>query len=353
MRYFILSCLALAVLPLRAQTFSSPESVAYDAAHHRWLVSQNGANRIDSYQPGAGGLSSFTTNITSGPNGLEVLGDTVYACDGGRLRGFALATGAPTLNLNLNASFLNGLTSDGARYLFATDFSTKRIYRIDPRAGTFNLLASPTRTPNGIAYDGANNRLLFVTWGSNAAVQAVSLADSTISTVRATTLGNLDGIARDPAGNWYVTAWSTNALHRFDSAFSAAPVQVMSGLSSPADIEANATGDSIAIPNAGSGNSVVFFTGTITGLISPAATLQPLRCWPNPAATECLVLTEPPGPDATLALFDATGQLVRRQLLTGARTVVLRAGLPTGFYQLVLYDGQQRRRAAQKIVFGD
>ena len=353
MRHLFLSGLLLAALAGHAQTFSSPESVAYDGARRRWLVSQNGANRIDAYRPGAGGLTSFATGIASGPHGLEVLGDTLYACDGGRIRGFALASGVGVFNVNLGGSFLNGLTTDGVRYLFATDFSTRRVYRVDTRTGRFNIMVTTARTPNGIAYDGANNRLVMVTWGTNAPVQAISLADSTVSTLRTTSLSNCDGITRDPAGNWYVTAWGTNALHRFNAAFSAAPVQVMSGLSSPADIEANTAGDSIAIPNSGGANNVVFFTGTITGVASLTPALQPLRCWPNPAADHCTVQAEPPGPGATLVLFDAAGRLVRRQPLTGARTVVARGGLAAGFYRLVLYDAGQRLRAVQKIAFAE
>ena len=352
MRFLFLAGCTLAALAGHAQTFSAPESVAYDGARHRWLVSQNGVNRIDAYRPGAGGLTTFATGLSSGPHGLEVLGDTLYACDGGHVRGFALASGAAVFDVNLGGSFLNGLTTDGTRYLFATDFSARRIYRVDARTGAFNLLTTTVRIPNGIAYDGANNRLVLVTWGNNAPVQAISLADSTVSTLRTTSLSNCDGITRDPAGNWYVTAWGTNALHRFDSAFAAPPVQVRSGLSNPADIEANAAGDSIAIPNAGGANNVVFFTGTLTGLMPPA-TLQPLRCWPNPAADQCTVQTEPPGPGATLVLRDAAGRLVRRQPLAGARTVVMRAGLPAGFYHVAVYDAAQRLRAAQKIAFVD
>jgi hypothetical protein len=356
LRFFLLCGLIFIGLPrLNAQTFSSPESVTYDAARRQWLVSQNGANRIDAFRPGTGGLSTLTTGISSGPHGLEVVGDTVYACDGGRIKGFALPTGTPVFNVNLNASFLNGLTTDGRHYLFATDFSTRKIYRINLRTGAFNALTTLTRTPNGVLYDGSANRLVVVTWGSNAPIQAVSLADSTVSTLQTTTLSNCDGLTRDPAGNWYVSAWGTNALHRLAPDFSAPPVQVMSGLSNPADIAANASGDSIAIPNAGSANNVVFFTGTLTGLTAPTPDLLPLTCWPNPATTSMtLTLPTPVAGDATLVVLDATGRTVRRQALGGVTaTVVPRAGLPAGFYRALVLDAGQQVRAAQLIVFLD
>ncbi len=352
--FYLLSALLLAGLqPLYAQTFNAPESVTYDAARHRWLVSQNGANRIDSYRPGAGGLTTLTTAITSGPHGLEAIGDTVYACDGGRIKGFSLTSGATVFNVNLGASFLNGLTSDGSNYLFATDFSTKKIFRINLRTGAFNLMATATRSPNGITYDGAANRLVFVTWGNSAPIQAVSLADSTISTLQSTSLSNCDGITRDPAGNWYVSAWGTNALHRLAPDFSIPPFQVKSGLSNPADIGINPAGDSIGIPNAGSANNVVFYTGTVTGLLPSQQTLQPLTCWPNPATTRLTVQLPTPLPGATLLLYSASGRLVRRQKLTATQTEVLRAELPAGFYRLMVYDAEQQLQAAQKVVFVD
>lgn len=68
-------------------------------------------------------------------------------------------------------------------------------------------MCATIKTPNGIIYDGANNRCVFVTWGSNSPIQAMSLADSTISTLATSTYSNSDGITRDPAGFWYVTCW--------------------------------------------------------------------------------------------------------------------------------------------------
>lgn len=342
----------LAALPLQAQSFNSPESVEYDARRHRWLVSQNGSNRLNTYHPATGTLALFSTSISSGPHGLATIGDTLYACDGGRIRGFDLATGTEVFNVNLNGTFLNGLTSDGRAYLFATDFSTKKIFRVNTRTGSFNQMATTTRTPNGIYYDGAHRRCVFVTWGNGAAIQALSLTDSTVSTLANTSLGNIDGITRDPAGNWYVAAWSTNALHRFDSTFTAAPVNVMGGLSNPADISINASGDSIAIPNAGSANNVVFFTQTVTG--SPQTVnvaLLPLQCWPNPALSYCFISLDADLPGALLVLRDAAGREVQRQPLTGKRARLERGSLPQGFYTVALYDAQQQLRASQKVAF--
>lgn len=358
MRSTLLLCLGLlTAAPLCAQTFNSPESVEYDALRRRWLVSQNGANRIDVYRPGATPALTplVSTGITSGPHGLATIGDTLYACDGGRIKGYNLATGAQVFNVNLSASFLNGLTSDGGHYLFATDFSGKKIFRVNTATGAFNLMATTTKTPNGIYYDGAHQRLVFVTWGSAAAVQALSLTDSTVSTLRTTSLSNIDGITRDHEGRWYVAAWGNNGLHQLDSGFTQAPVSVRTGLNSPADIAINAAGDSIAIPNSGGAGNVVFYVvpGIPTGVAADVNPLLPMGCYPNPAATHCLVSLEAALPGATLVLRDTAGRTVREQPLTGTQARLERGTLPDGFYFVSLYDARRQLRAVQKVAFFD
>lgn len=334
-----------------AQTFSSPESVEHDAAYNRWIVGENGANRVDTYSPGSGTLTSFGTTITSGPHGIEVLGNVAYACDGGVIRGYDLSNGNEVFNVNLGATFLNGLTSDGGHFLFTTDFTAKKIYRVNTLTSSYNLMTTTAKTPNGIIYDGANNRCVFVTWGSNAPIQAMSLADSTISTLLTTTLSNCDGITRDQAGYWYVTSWGTNALNRVPPAFSSAPTSVMTGLSSPADISINAAGDSIGIPNSGSTNNVVFYTGITTGITQHVQDLRPMSCSPNPASGPVTVTLSSEVNNASLVLFDITGKLLEKQHVNGKTFTVSRGDRPDGFYFIALYDAKEKMIAVQKVAF--
>jgi PKD repeat protein len=242
-----------------AQTFNSPESVDYDEVRHRWIVGQNGSGEIHVLNPSTMTLTTLATGIPSGPHGIECVGDTVFVCDGGRVRGYNLLTGAQVFNVNLSATFLNGITWDGGDFLFATDFTAKKIYRIRISTGGFNSMVTTTYTPNGIYYDGSNNRCVFVNWGGTARVQALSLVDSSVTTLYTTAVSNIDGITRDNQCNWYISTWGGNALRKFNPTFSAAPISVMTGLSSPADIDINVAGDSIGIPNSGAGNNVVFY----------------------------------------------------------------------------------------------
>ena len=278
MKTAVLLALLCAPLLALAQSFDHPESVEYDAANARWLVGNHGSGEVLIYSPASGTLTEFCDGMSTGPYGIEILGNVLYCCDGGSVKGYDLDNGNQVFNLNTGASFLNGITNDGANHLFVTDFSAKKIYRINVSTNAFNLMATTAKTPNGIIYDGANNRLVFATWGSNAPVQALSLLDSTVSTLATTTFGNTDGIMRDQQGNWYIATWSPNALHKFDPMFASPPTTVMTGLSQPADLGINAPGDSIAIPNSGSANDVVFYalaqgcdTPVFTTLVLPAS----------------------------------------------------------------------------------
>ncbi len=334
MRFLCTLTLLLPFATLSAQ-FSAPESVEYDAANNRWLVGNNGNGTIDSYYPATATTVPFATGLASGPHGLEILGNTLYACDGGRIKGFDLATGTQVFNLNLSASFLNGLTTDGVNYLFATDFTAKKIYRITPATSTFNLMVTTVKTPNGIFYDGANNRCVFVTWGSAAPIQAMSLADSTISTLTPTTLNNCDGITRDNAGFWYVTAWSNNALNRFDPNFTN-PTNVMGSLSSPADIDINSAGDSIGIPNSG-GTTVVFYTGITTG-ISTVENAVNVSVFPNPSGSTVQLLLSTPVTRGTCTVTDASGKTVDSISFSGTQLIIDRRKNAAGIYYVSVTD---------------
>src|SRR6185436_9027659 len=145
----------IAILPLTAfaQSYNGPESVEYDSVNSRWLAGQHNSGEVLVVAPVSGSLSYFSTGLTSGPHGIEILGNVLYCCSGASIKGFDLTTGSQVFSLNLGASFLNGLTSDGSNFLFATDFTAKKIYRVNVSASAYNLMVTTVKTPNGIVYD--------------------------------------------------------------------------------------------------------------------------------------------------------------------------------------------------------
>ncbi|MBI3511760.1 MAG: T9SS type A sorting domain-containing protein [Bacteroidetes bacterium] len=349
MKKLLLSSAFLFSLALHSQTFSGPESVEPDAVYHRWIVGNNNLGTIVSDYPASATTLPFYSSpaLTTGPHGIEIMGSTAYVCDGAYLRGYALSNGANTFNINCGATFLNGLTTDGSNYLFATDFTAKKIYRINPAANSYNIMASTTKTPNGIYYDGANNRCVFVTWGTNAPIQAMSLADSTISTLTTTTLSNCDGVTKDMAGYWYVTSWGNNSLNRFTPTFTS-PTVVMSGLNSPADIGINAAGDSIGIPNNG-GTTVVFYTG-ITTSANIISQLIAVSVFPDPAADILNISLGEKYFSGTAEIYSADGKFISSDHFAGRTKIISVSELAGGIYFLALKNDTGEIVAREKFV---
>lgn len=270
--------LYILIIPLLtvSQNYNGPESVEYNFWGNNsitYFISNSSNGQILALDEN-GELSVFVNGINTGPHGLEFAANftdsNLYACSGGRLYGFD-SEGNEILNYNLNGSFLNGITNrlitesiNGGPFdvinsdLFITDFSAKKLYRYDVLSGTHDEICSFTKNPNGVLWDGQNNRLLVVCWGLNAPIYEVEVENGSYSTLVNTGLSNLDGITMDSCGNYYVTAWSSNSLHKYSSDFSETEI-IMSGLSNPADICYHPNDNIIGIPN--SGNNTLDFVG--------------------------------------------------------------------------------------------
>ena len=204
----------LIALTASSQTYSGPESAEFDAANNRWLIANTSSHQVLA-RDSAGTLSIFVSGLGSGPYGIEIVGDTLFCCSGASINGYSLTTATQVFNLNVGASFLNGITHDDAGNLYATDFSAKTIYKVNIAAQTDSIIASGlVQSPNGIIFDQANNRCVFVNWGSNAPIKAINLSTYAVTTIIATTLGSCDGVARDGQGRYYVSNWGAQSIVR-------------------------------------------------------------------------------------------------------------------------------------------
>lgn len=290
-----------------AQSYSGPESVEWIPGTHDYLVSNTNSGEIQ-HRHGDGTLTLFVGGFTSGPHGMEIVGDTVYCCSGGHLKGYLLSTAAPVFDVNFSASFLNGITHDNNGNIFATDFSAKKVYRYKIATGAWNVFVTGlVKTPNGIIFDQPNNRLVMVSWGANAPIMGIALTDSSVSQLKATTMGSCDGIARDTAGNFYVSAWSQNALFKFDNTFTAAQQQVMSGLSSPADLGYNMA-DSIGIPNSNNNTVVFYHIPAPNQIVAPQK--KTIDVFPSPVLRGENLTIRSSGNGSTISIFDLNGRAI-------------------------------------------
>lgn len=258
-----LACCACAA---HAQVYDGPESVEYHARLDRYLVGNTGGPILVRASDGTLGLF---TDTTDSPYGIELLGGTLFALDSGHLKGFDIDSAAPVLDFAVpGAAFLNGITSDGAHVLYVSDFSARKIHRIDvadleaPVAGT--PVATGSATPNGLVFDRAGQRVLVATWGSDAKILALDAAGNAAPVpLIETSLSNIDGIALDCNGAIIVAAWggcgsAGGCLARFEPPFALdTPFTLLAeGLSSPADIDFNRVSGDIGVPESGSANTV-------------------------------------------------------------------------------------------------
>lgn len=242
-----------------SQEYQTPESVVFDGATNSYFVSNyDGGNiiRIDS----AGNSSYFKKGLTK-LTGTVIYDNTLYVVENSKnVLGFDLAEDSIKFKYVIKeAKFLNDITHDNSGSLYITDIGLNKVYKIDLNSGSYSQLAeTKSIAPNGIVYDKFNNRLLVCYFNENSDIDAISLEDTSITTVVSTGFGNLDGITIDAEANVYVSAFGTGnfeegfekdgKVYKYDSSFKNEPLVVLDNQNGPADIYFNTTKNELAVP---------------------------------------------------------------------------------------------------------
>jgi len=342
MRKFItLGLFSFALLSTYAQSFTSPESVEYDALYDRYLISNSGNGNIVAMDQ-AGTITAFCSGIPSGPYGLEILDSVVYACAGNSVRGYNLTTGTQVFNLNVNASFLNGITTDGT-FIYVTDFSGTKIIKVDVDATTFSVLVANTSgTPNGIVYDPdqGGGMLWTAFWGSNAPVKGYML-DGSAGPVIPTTLSNIDGITRDCFGDLYLASWTPSAITRLVLGPNTM-TNMGWAVGSPADIDFDAVNARICIPNTGPDTVTLEDLNVCATAVEERANTTPFSVYPNPT-TDRLFVNGSADLNTTYRILDAGMRVVQSGPLRRNNAIGVGQLLP-GVYLLMLKDSVTGQR---------
>jgi len=340
-------CLLFCIITIsQAQSFQSAESAEYDPVNDRWLVS-NGSNIIERANDGT--LSFFGSGNTG--FGIEVIGNTLFGISGSSVKGFDLTTEMEVMSISIpGANFLNGLTNDGVSTLYATDFGDNAIHKIDvsdfSNPTTEKIVNNTMTTPNGIIYDGNNNRLLFTSWASNnAPISQVDLTDFSVSIVINTNVGNIDGIDDDNEGNYYISSWSPNRITKYDSTFANPEIITTPAISRPADIGYSKETETLAIPV---GTNVVFVEFQIPSSTNDLHVNDlGFSVFPNPISEQSVVsfnleISE----KVNLTIVNINGQVIKT-LLSGTQpagkhhVVLTGLSLPVGIYNCRLKTGKR------------
>jgi hypothetical protein len=255
----------------------------------------------------------------------------------------------------IGGTFLNGICTDGSGFLYVTDFNAKRIYKVNLSTSTSSVFASTgTKTPNGILWDASAGRLVYCTWGTNAGLFAVNMSDSTVSSIRTTTFGSFDGVVQDNHHNYYISSWSAQGILKVDSALTSV-IQVVSGLSNPADIYYNLATDTLAVPNT-SGDSVSFhFFGVVDTTVDttidstntsirPANTIQYFNVFQNANNDLICKWASSSKNDLNLNIYSIKGEMILSRKITIAEladgyTTIETNNMSNGIYLFSISDG--------------
>lgn len=251
--------------------FSTPESVLWSAKEDVWFVSNidggpvakdgNGFisrltrdGVVDSLRFIAGGRDSVTLN---GPKGMALVGDTLWVADIDAVRAFNARTGAPVANVELGsqATFLNDIAvgPDGTLYITdtglgfdaqgqATHPGPDRIFALKGRDVSVVAEGDWLGRPNGITWDGANDRFIVVAYGGQQLLgwkPGAGRADTI-----ATGPGGHDGV-EFADGELLVTSWADSSVFSVSASGSR---KVVTGVNSPADIGVDQLRGLVAIP---------------------------------------------------------------------------------------------------------
>lgn len=246
--------------------YSSPESVTYDTLSKRYFISNTASQKI--VQRNLQGVVTDFVTVGSGIHGVTVHNGRVYVCNQTRIKGYDLTSAAEVFNVTISGStFLNDLAVDNSGMMYITDFSGRRIYKLNTNTSEYWVyVPATTNQPNGVYVDTPRNRLLVCCWGASAPVKSVSLSDSSITNIITTPYSNCDGISLDRNDNVYISTWGIQSVVKYDINFANSPVIVTGGLSNPADIYVNKKSDTLAVPNAGNSTVTFYFLDSPSGI---------------------------------------------------------------------------------------
>ncbi|MDD2331575.1 MAG: SMP-30/gluconolactonase/LRE family protein [Candidatus Cloacimonetes bacterium] len=233
-RKFTFILVALGFSLLYAQKLNGPESICYDSISKTYYISNTGDGSIVQ-SPDLKSYSYLGTGMGA-VRGLHIRDRKLYAATQKGLAVFDLKTGKRELLLDVPGSqFLNDVVSDNSGNIYLTDHVAHKIFHYDPQTKKLKtLIEKGISSPNGIVFDKANQRLLFVSLRANSPIQSISLPEGKLGNYKSTNLGSLDGLGLDSKGNLYVSSWKTSSIYRIPNSASK-PEQLITGLSGPAD----------------------------------------------------------------------------------------------------------------------
>ena len=294
---------------------SRPESVVYDSARDRYLVSNYSSGHIVSLDP-QGNQEYFVQNQYC-RNGLHIAGNFVWAaCIEQGIKAFDLDSGQLVEHIFIDGAInCNDITSDTSGNLYISDVYANKIYKVNLDDYSYStFVQNGISQPNGIYFQKRYNRILLVSLINNSPIQSISVADSTVSTIVYTGRHDLDGITEDNEGNIYFSSWGTRSVYFYDSLFTNPPQFLYYNANAPTDIFYDKVNILLAIPVMYS--NMVVFLSTPTAVGGYGSEIQPngielKSTFPNPfnSAVTFEYLVKSPS-NLSIEIFDLLGRKI-------------------------------------------
>lgn len=248
---------ALLTLLLTISGFSVPESVCLDPATGNLYVSNivgegwtsDGIAHISRLRPD-GSMDRLKWRVRtadqrlSAPKGMCILGGWLYVADNNHVQCFNL-TGPESKTIILRgAQKLNDLATDG-RLLWASDTGTGRVLSFDPAdpAGCTSIRGVPII--NGLTWH--DGHLYCVSWDTHDVYELDPTGQQPPQPFGlAQHFDTMDGIEVLPGGDFIVTSFMANKVHRISA--DRKTVTLLAEVKSPADIAVDVAGHKLYVP---------------------------------------------------------------------------------------------------------
>ncbi|MCW9096491.1 MAG: T9SS type A sorting domain-containing protein [Ignavibacteriaceae bacterium] len=327
---------------------NGPNDIVFDSLNNRYLVANWAGNSIVAIDS-LGNQSYFRSNITHA-HGMEIKDSILFVVSYRNLLLIDLYSSSTINSIFVPGSeYLGHIALDSSHYVYVTDWSAKKLFRININDQTSATLHTLDPIPGGLSYEVNNNRLILLIFVDNAPILAYNLASGNIDTVRNTNINEPDAICRDLNGNYYITSFADNIVYRFDSNFAFNPEIISTGHSEPSGIGYNMSDNIIGVTNYNinrvdlinlSPNNLDF------QLNNTPIDFVLFQNYPNPFnPTTKINFQIPELSFVTLKIYDVLGNeiaaLVNEEKVGGSYEVEFNAtGLPSGiyFYQLTVSE---------------
>jgi hypothetical protein len=255
--------LVLLPLSLLAQ-YVNPESAIWDDANKRYYITNAGSGSITMRDWSGKTNPSWVSGMIQ-PKAMLLIDDVLYVVDYTTIKTYDTKTQRLIKNETVpGATFLNDICMDDYGNFYITDTYDNSIIKYDVELKKYSKLPLKgfIEKPNGIIFDG--DRLIIVSFRPNSPIQAISLSDYTVTNLRETDIGYMDGIVKDGKGNIFISAWidqnpGSGKVYKIKEDFTGDFEVVVSNLDGPADIYYNQLSDTLVIPVM-NGNYVQFLS---------------------------------------------------------------------------------------------